>query len=155
MSGTNPMHCVVVGGLIRNSEDKVLLIKHHKRGWEIPQGRLEEGETLIDALHREVLEEAGVEIEAGSLAAVWSMITPPSALVFTFLGTYKSGDLTPCEGDSTEACWASESDALEMVTGTVMRERLRALLDYDGTLMYRAYTIKPYQLQLEQNFCSI
>lgn len=154
MSETNPMHCVVVGGLIRNSENHVLLIRHHKRGWEIPQGRVEEGENLIDALHREVLEEAGVEIEAGSLAAVWSMVTPPSALIFTFLGSYRSGDLTPCEGDSSEACWATDSKALEMVTGTVMRERLKALLEYNGSIIYRAYTVKPYQLQLEQKFCS-
>ncbi|OGT96986.1 MAG: hypothetical protein A2X80_12830 [Geobacteraceae bacterium GWB2_52_12] len=151
MSEANPMHCVVVGGLIRNNANQVLLIRHHKRGWEIPQGRVEEGENLIDALHREVLEEAGVEIEAAaSLAAVWSMVTPPSALIFTFLGMYKSGDLAPCEGDSAEACWATESKALEMVTGTVMRERLKALLEHEGSIIYRAYTVKPYQLQLEQ-----
>ena len=42
----NPRHIVVVGCLIRNGNDEVLLVRHHKRGWEMPQGRVEEGEGL-------------------------------------------------------------------------------------------------------------
>ena len=143
-----PLHTLVVGCLVRNDRDEVLLIRHQKRGWEIPQGRVEEGESLIDALHREVKEEAGVAIERGPLAAVWSKLTPPSAVIFTFLGRYRSGDLDPT-GDSGEAAWLSPAEALEQVTNSVMRERLQALLAFDGTINYRAYTVKPYQVVLE------
>lgn len=146
----DPVHCVVVGGLVKNEAGEVLLIKHHKRGWEIPQGRVEEGEDLIEALHREVMEEAGVKIEAGPLAAVWSMVSPPSSVIFTFLGRYLNGSLEPC-GDSSDACWIPPDQALELVTGTVMRERLRALLAFDGALIYRSYTTRPYQLQQEHD----
>ncbi len=73
---TDSQHAVVVGCLVRNDDDRILLIRHHKRGWEIPQRRVEEGESLVEALHREVLEEAGVEIAVGSLAAIWSKVTP-------------------------------------------------------------------------------
>jgi 8-oxo-dGTP diphosphatase len=147
-SQNSPVHTVVVGCLVRNALNEVLLIRHHKRGWEIPQGRVEEGENLIEALHREVLEEAGVEIEAGELAAVWSMISPPSAVIFTFLGRYKSGDLSG-SGDSAEACWFPEGDVLEKVTGTVMNERIKALLNHKGSTVYRSYSTKPYQILLE------
>lgn len=145
---TNPRHTTVVGCLVRNEQNQVLLIKHVRRGWEIPQGRVEEGENLLDALRREVREEAGVEIEPGPLAAVWSMLTPPSAVIFTFLGRYAGGELS-CSDDSVGASWFSEEEALEQVTGSVMKDRLRVLLGYDNAPLYRAYTIRPYQVQLE------
>lgn len=147
-TGSSPLHTIVVGCLVRNIHDEVLLIRNHKRGWEIPQGRVEEGENLIEALRREVFEEAGIEIIPGPLAAVWSMVSLPPAIVFTFLGRYKSGDLSS-SGDSAEACWLPQKDALEKVTGTVMKERLKALLAFNGSTIYRSYTIRPYQLQLE------
>lgn len=144
----SPRHSVVVGCLARNDVNEVLLIRHHKRGWEIPQGRVEEGENLLDALHREVREEAGVEIVPGPLAAVWSMVSPPPAVIFTFLGRYESGNLS-FSGDSVDAGWFTEADALDKITGSVMRERFKALLSFNGTPIYRAYTTKPYHVQFE------
>jgi 8-oxo-dGTP diphosphatase len=144
----NPRHTTVVGCLVRNDDNQVLLIRHYKRGWEIPQGRVEEGENLLDALRREVREEAGVEIEPGPLAAVWSMLTPPSAVIFTFLGRYTGGELCGSD-DSEEARWFDAAQALDQVTGSVMHDRLRVLLDYSNAPMYRAYTIRPYEVQME------
>lgn len=150
---TDPLHTVVVGCLVRNAREEVLLIRHRKRGWEIPQGRVEECENLVDAARREVAEEAGVSVEIGPLAAVWSMVSPTSALIFAFLGRYLSGELNPTD-DSEEAAWVSEEKALEMVTSQVMRERLAILLRYDGSVRYRSYSIKPYQLHLERDLSS-
>jgi 8-oxo-dGTP diphosphatase len=149
-TGQEPLHTLVVGCLVRNENDEVLLIKHQKRGWELPQGRVEEGESLVDALHREVREEAGVEIEMGPLAAVWSKVTLPSAVIFTFQGRYLSGDLAPT-GDSAEAAWLTPAQAVEQVTNKVMKERLQVLLSFDGTINYRSYTVKPYQVVLERD----
>jgi 8-oxo-dGTP diphosphatase len=148
-TGSGPLHTVVVGCLVRNTSNAVLLIRHHKRGWEIPQGRVENGENLIDALCREVREEAGVEIETGPLAAVWSMISESPAIIFTFLGFYKSGDLAT-NGDSAEAGWFSESEAVQKVSGSVMRARLMALLNFNGAPVYYSYSTRPYQVLLEQ-----
>jgi len=150
-TGKEPLHSLVVGCLVRNANDEVLLIRNHKRGWEIPQGRVEEGENLIDALHREVKEEAGVEVEMGPLAAVWSKVSPsPSALICTFLGRYTSGDLAT-SGDSVEARWFSAAEAVCQVSNTVMRERLGVLLNFDGTVNYRSYATRPYQVLLERD----
>lgn len=148
-TGKEPLHTLVVGCLVRNADNEVLLIRHQKRGWEIPQGRVEEGENLVEALHREVREEAGVEIELGPLASVWSKVTTPPALIFTFLGRYLSGELAPT-GDSAEARWIAPAKALDEVTNTVMKERIQVLLNFDGTINYRSYTLKPYQTLLEQ-----
>lgn len=143
------LQSVVVGCLVRNARNEVLLIRNHKRGWEIPQGRVERGENLIEALHREVREETGVEIEPGPLVAVWSMLSPPTAQIFTFLGRYLGGELAPT-GDSVEAIWLTEAEALAKVESPVMNDRLKTLLEYQGRAVYRAYTTRPYHVQLER-----
>jgi len=143
-----PRHVIVVGCLVRNSTGECLLIRHHRRGWELPQGRVEEGESLLAAVHREILEETGVTVDLGPLAAVWSKLSPPPALIFAFLADYRDGALVPSE-ESPEIGWFAAEEALRRVTHPANLDRLRALLDFDGRVVYRAYTPSPYQLQLD------
>ena len=52
-----------VRGLARDGEGRVLLIKHtYTSGWHMPGGGVERGETCEEALAREMVEEAGVEL---------------------------------------------------------------------------------------------
>lgn len=48
--------------LVRDALGKLLVLKN-ERGWDIPGGHLDSGETVIEATHREVLEEASVTIK--------------------------------------------------------------------------------------------
>ena len=55
-----------VTGIIRR-DDRILLIHRFKVGseyWVFPGGGVEEGETRLEALRREILEETGLELRA-------------------------------------------------------------------------------------------
>lgn len=51
---------VAAGGLVYNEQQEVMLI-HRKGRWDLPKGKLDEGETLEQCAVREVGEETGVE----------------------------------------------------------------------------------------------
>lgn len=48
--------------VIREKKNALLLTNLHDRGWDIPGGHLEPGETPIEAMERELFEETGVRI---------------------------------------------------------------------------------------------
>jgi nucleoside triphosphatase len=54
-----------VGALIVNNEGKILLARSHKwfDRYTLPGGHIEVGETMVDAVRREVKEEVGLDVE--------------------------------------------------------------------------------------------
>ena len=120
----NKRPLIGVGAVVFNAEDAILLIKRGKAPnygrWMVPGGRLEWGETLVDATVREVFEETGIRIEIEAFVEIIEALTPgPEGfhyVIMDYAAHAISGDL------------AAGSDALDAVW--VGRERLS---EYDLT----------------------
>ena len=59
---------------ILDDSGRVLCVRmnYATRAWTTPGGRVEPGESPLDALKREVLEESGLDVVAGELVGVYS-----------------------------------------------------------------------------------
>jgi 8-oxo-dGTP diphosphatase len=106
---------VGVGAIIVNERGELFLARRgpaakNERGlWEFPGGGVEFGETLRDALRREIMEEYGIKIETGELLDVDDHILPDEHQHWvspTFICRIVSGDPVIREpGKCTEIGW--------------------------------------------------
>lgn len=122
----NPTHLVSVAALVTNEKDEILLVKSPWRGWEYPGGLIEPGESFQEALHREVLEESGVEIEITGFVGICKNIER-NIVNIDFTAKYISGELRTSE-ESSEVIWATPEQAMKLITFPVTRKRLKNML---------------------------
>ena len=69
-----PAPTLGVSGIVFNNLKHILLIQRNQPPamglWSIPGGKLEAGESLVEACRREIKEETGLDIEAKNIVAV-------------------------------------------------------------------------------------
>ena len=133
-----PTHLVSVAGLVTNSAGKILLIKSPWRGWEYPGGLIEPGETFQEALHREIREEAGVEVEITGFVGICKN-TEKDIVNIDFTCRYVSGELTTSE-ESTDVIWATAEEAMELITFPLTRKRLKRMLSGENSAALFCFT---------------
>jgi 8-oxo-dGTP diphosphatase len=105
-----------VGVVITNREDLVLVRRGkppREAQWSIPGGRVEWGETVQDALHREIMEETGLVVRITRLIDVVDLVTHDSSgaviahyVLIDFAAEHVSGELR-AGSDATEARWVN------------------------------------------------
>jgi 8-oxo-dGTP diphosphatase len=143
---TSPRHVLAVTGCVRDGSGRVLLVRVAARGWEMPGGRVEEGEDLVAAAVREVEEESSCRVEVERLIAVYSKLSLPPMVLHLFACRHVSGEPRAREEAVPEAGWFGVDDAREMVTHPPSAQRLAdALSATAGGLVYRTYRARPYE----------
>src|SRR5712672_893680 len=115
-----PERPIVGVGAIVLDGDRVLLVKRAheplKGEWSVPGGAVEVGETLEDAIRREVREETCLDIEVGPIVDVLDRIRhdPEGRVEFhyvlvDFVCTRVGGTLR-CGSDADETMWAARAE---------------------------------------------
>ncbi|ETI70895.1 NUDIX hydrolase [Neobacillus vireti] len=121
-----PKHIVSAAAIVLNNQNEILLIKGPRRGWEMPGGQVEEGESLKDAAIRETKEESGIDIEVTKFCGVFQNVNDCICNTL-FLGKPVGGKpITSSE--SLEVGFFPINEALEMVTWKNFRQRIEYCL---------------------------
>jgi 8-oxo-dGTP diphosphatase len=110
---------VGVGAVVLDGERVLLVKRGHaplKGQWSLPGGGVETGETLEQAVAREVLEETGVTIEVGPIVEVLDRISRDSDgrvehhFVLVDFVARPSGGFLRSASDAEDAEWVRLSD---------------------------------------------
>jgi 8-oxo-dGTP pyrophosphatase MutT (NUDIX family) len=126
-----------VAALIRNDDGRILFVQHVEGRWQLPGGAVDPGERPAEAMRRECLEEAGIEVEPIRIAGVFGgpeyRITYANGdeagwVVTVFEARIAAGEPTPSDDETQAVGWFTldELDGLEL--GPSTRVTLRALL---------------------------
>ncbi|GLG00103.1 hypothetical protein Alches_01420 [Alicyclobacillus hesperidum subsp. aegles] len=80
----HPPHSVIVFAF---AFDSLVWVRHPLRGWELPGGKVEPGETPEQAAHREAWEEAGLKLEHLAWLAEYTIVLPTGTKGFKWVYT--------------------------------------------------------------------
>ncbi len=155
-----PTHIIAAAGIVINEKDEVLMVKTHNYDWVFPGGQVEVGENVIDALKREIMEEAGVDIEVGEVFCIASNTKKypgyngvkeiPTKIMLDFICKAKGGVPRPSE-ENSESMYVPKDRVLDMIKAPAIIERYKAFLEYAGRPTYMEYVTKPvFELKLKR-----
>ncbi|OGO23290.1 MAG: hypothetical protein A2Z28_03315 [Chloroflexi bacterium RBG_16_51_9] len=130
-----PAHPTVAVSAIIFKEERVLMIKRSKEPnkgkWSIPGGGIELGETLDQAVKREVREECSIEIEVERVFYTTENIIRDDDgrvkyhyVLVDMLAKYAGGE-TKAQSDAEECRWVTAEELSELD----ITPRLRAVLE--------------------------
>lgn len=108
----------------RHPDGTWLAVKETRnRGWWLPAGLVEQGESFVEAAHREVLEEAGIRVELkGVLRVEHSVYGPTQARMRVIFFAVPIDPSVPVkqlrDRESEEASWVTLEDLKTMARGT-------------------------------------
>lgn len=141
---------IAVCGLVYNDEGKILVLHSAKRGWEFPGGVVEPGETMLDALQREIKEETGFLTEPDSFVGVFQNLAvkdgygpleglklpPITNMAFR---CHITGGEAATSDESDQVRFVTEEEAKAMVTYPTYDHRLLAMLRMDKSTTFSSY----------------
>jgi 8-oxo-dGTP diphosphatase len=123
--------------VIRREDGRVLLLRRapgvatDAGRWELPGGKMAYGETLEDALAREVEEETGIAVRVGQPVHVTHFVKDPFWVTcVTFVCDYDGGDVRLSE-ENDAFDWIELSAIAGRDYARTIEEQLRAYAAYE------------------------
>lgn len=153
-------HIQAAAGIVLNEQGELLLVKTHRHGWVMPGGIVEEGETVLEGLQREIREETGILADVEVLYCLSSNVSShpgyngvkrvPTKVISDFICRYRSGLPRP-SAENSQTAWMSLEKAQEQITAEPFKSRFECYLAYQGRPFYLAYeTVPEFQLLIKQ-----
>ncbi|CAM4479128.1 NUDIX hydrolase [Paenibacillus tarimensis] len=123
---STPKHILSAAVIVVNEKNELLLIKGPRRGWEMPGGQVEEGESLSQAAIRETKEELGIDIEIIKFCGIFQNVGN-SICNTLFLARPVGGELVQTS-ESLESGFFPVEEALNKVEWKDFRQRIEYCL---------------------------
>jgi 8-oxo-dGTP diphosphatase len=133
---TDQRYPVPAVGAIILRDDEILLIKRGAEPalgkWSIPGGSVEMGETLRQAVRREVKEETNLDVEVGELAGITDLIVKSDGVLtwhyvlINYFATTTDGEPVAAT-DVSECRWVRLSDLGNYDVTKTLMDRLHEL----------------------------
>ncbi|QXC61963.1 NUDIX hydrolase [Aquihabitans sp. G128] len=109
-------------GAVVVDDDRLLLVKRSTAPgagtWAVPGGRVERGETLAEAVTRELREETGLDGACGAFIGLTELLPEaedePHAVILDFEVTLFEAGEPVAASDATEAAWFFLSDVADL-----------------------------------------
>lgn len=125
----------VAGKALIRKEGRILILERAPESlfdpgcWELPGGKIDYGEKLVEALRREVKEETGLVIKIGRPFKTWHFYKKPFWVTgITLLCDYQNGNVCLSPEHSNHA-WIMPEDFLLYPVGTAVEEQIKAYLE--------------------------
>ena len=135
-------HFVSVAGLVTNEKDEVLLVKSPRRGWEFPGGMVEPGESLQEALIREIFEESGIHVIIIGFIGIYKNIKSDIVNI-DFCCKYEFGIPTTSE-ESLEVGWFPMDEVIQMMENPLYKTRITNMLSKNPNMFCYAFKNEPF-----------
>ncbi|MEL3972037.1 NUDIX domain-containing protein [Rossellomorea oryzaecorticis] len=131
---TPPKHIVSAATIVINEQGELLLIKGPRRGWEMPGGQVEEGESMKEAAIRETIEESGIVVEVTKFCGIFQNVG--KSICNTLFLAKPVGGTPTTSSESLEVSFFPIDQALEMVSHSNFKERIKYCLDEETHPFY-------------------
>ena len=127
--------------VIHHPDDGVLVLQRSNASsidtglWELPGGKLEHGETLIDGLAREVLEETGLTVNPDTVVYVGHRLVAPFWVTIVTYDCGLSDEVVTLSDEHVDYAWVSMAETEQLLMSEQTRHQIRAaasLLEEDG-----------------------
>lgn len=130
------------GGIVLNSEGKVLVVNQNHDSWSLPKGHIEKGENALEAAKREINEESGIKdltliqelgtYERHKIALDGSDDKTELKRITMFLFRTTQTELKPIDPENPEARWVAKELVPDLLTHQKDKEFFKGVMDIIG-----------------------
>jgi 8-oxo-dGTP diphosphatase len=114
------------GGIVINSEGKILVVNQNNNSWSLPKGHVDDNEDILNAAKREIYEESGItelelirslgKYQRYKIALNGGEDKSELKTIHMFLFKTDQTKLKPVDPKNPEALWVEKNKVAEILT---------------------------------------